>query len=52
MAIEMIESPSPMRESRLVSHTDLHSLRSGDDGYQVAIIAPLDDADGVQNHLA
>lgn len=48
LAIEMIESPSPMRESRLVSHTDLQPLRSGDDGYQCAEEADVP----AQYHLA
>ena len=38
----MIESPSPMRDSRLVSHTDLHSPRSGEAGVQTAAPTPAD----------
>jgi hypothetical protein len=49
--MEMIESPSPMRESSDVNQTDLHSLRSGDDGYQAAG-DPLREPDAEQNHLA
>ena len=47
LAMEMMESPSPIRESNDVNQTDLHSLKSGDDGYQEAGAE-----DDEQNHLA